>query len=124
VDNAARRFPPPLSSSKKQPHTGKEDELSKGGVGSGRDELIKLQFARADQIVDKTAEKISAQFARMMDQAYPLEWVAYDYLVERLVCALISKNPGIMTWIDKQSGENTMRVAVALTDWLDHSEKR
>jgi hypothetical protein len=98
--------------------------LSKAGVESGRDELIKLRFARAHQIVDKTAEKISAQFARTMDQAYPLEWVAYKYLVERLVCALISKNPGIMAWMDKQSGENTMRVAVALTDWLDHPEKR
>jgi hypothetical protein len=96
----------------------------KANAEAQRDWLIKRQFGRADQIIEKTAERISGQFSKMIEQAYPLEWVARDYLVERLVCTLIAKNPEIMNWIDKQPGEHTMRVAVALTDWLDHPEKR
>jgi hypothetical protein len=52
------------------------------------DKRGEAEFAKADRAVDKTAAAITAQIHKLLDQPYKA--VARDYLVERLLLALVS----------------------------------
>ena len=53
-----------------------------------------------------------------------LEDVAGDYVIERLVAALIERNPRALDHLNKQDGEGSVRLANALMDWRDLWETR
>ena len=77
------------------------------------------QFVAADRAVMWAAVKIERAIADLIDQTWPLEDVARDYVMERLVDVLIKRNPEALDYINEHSGRATMQIANALMDWHD-----
>jgi hypothetical protein len=88
----------------------------------GNEAYLDRQFSRANRLIDKTAVRITRQFAKMRADL-PAE-VALDYAAEQLVQAVVEQNPQIMLWIDRQPGPEAMKVAVAFTDWIERENRR
>jgi len=78
------------------------------------------EFERADRAVTRAAAAIERAIATMLATTLPLEAVARDYVIERLINELMERNPEALDWLNHElRGEGTMRVANALMDWRD-----
>lgn len=82
------------------------------------------QFAAANRMVDETVVTIEQVVAGLLGATRPLEGVALDYVIERLVETLIERNPRALDYLNHQNGEGSMQLANALMDWRDQWEKR
>jgi hypothetical protein len=81
------------------------------------------QVAAADRAIEQAADKIAAEVAALTEKTAIYD-VASDYVIEGLVVVLLRKHPEILDWLHRQRGEASMRVSVALQDWLDLWRKR
>ena len=77
------------------------------------------EFEQADRAVRRAAVAIERAVATMLAATQPLERVALDYIIERLIDELMKRNPEVLDYLNKKSGAATMRVANALADWRD-----
>ena len=78
----------------------------------------KQQLAAADRAIERAATNIASELAALLNKTRKGE-VGADYTIERLVVVLIQRHPEILDWLHHQRGEPTMRVSVALQNWLD-----
>lgn len=91
---------------------------------NGRRTMPRLdQVAAADRLIEQTADKIAAEVAVLLDETAKHD-IACDYVIEGLVVVLLRKQPEILAWLHSQRGEASMRISVALQDWLDLWRKR
>jgi hypothetical protein len=77
------------------------------------------EFEKADRAAIRAAVAIERVITAMLAATKTLDSVARDYVVERLISELLARNPAAMDYLNKQTGEATMRVANALADWRD-----
>jgi hypothetical protein len=78
------------------------------------------QFDRADRAITRAATAIERAVGHLLDVTRPLEAVAPDYVIERLIDELLKRNPEALDWLNHElRGPGTMRVANALMDWRD-----
>jgi hypothetical protein len=69
--------------------------------------------------VTQAAMKIERAIADLLDRTLPMEHVAHDYLIERLIDELIERNPRALDYFNSERGEAPMRLVNALMDWHD-----
>ena len=77
------------------------------------------EFDKADRAITRAAVAIERAITTLLDTTLPLESVACDYVVERLMDELMDRNPKALDYLNKRTGAATMRVANALADWRD-----
>jgi hypothetical protein len=77
------------------------------------------EFHKADRAITRATVAIEQAITTLLDTTLPLESVACDYVVERLITELMKRNPEAMDYLNKRTGAATMRVANALMDWRD-----
>jgi hypothetical protein len=82
------------------------------------------EFAAADHAIEQAADAIARRIALLLRETAKFERVAPDYVQEHLLIVLLRRHPEILDWLHQQRGEASMRVSVALQDWLDLSGRR
>jgi hypothetical protein len=82
------------------------------------------QFEKADRAVLRAASAIEKAVADLLATTLPLEHVASDYVIERLVDMLIERNHQAMDRLNQRRGEATMILSNALMDWRDKGVDR
>jgi hypothetical protein len=82
------------------------------------------QFEKVDRAVMHAAAAIENAVATMLSATMPLERVARDHVIERLIETLLARNPNAMDYLNAQFGEGNMRLANALMDWRDMRGRR
>ena len=85
----------------------------------------KAKLAAVDKAVSRAAAMIEQAMVELLEKTLPLsDVVTTDYVVEALADALIKRNPAALDWLNRQSGEASMRLANALINWRDMWAKR
>jgi hypothetical protein len=82
---------------------------------------VELEFRNTDQAIARTADRIKGEIEKLFSRL-PLKYVAWDYVVERLIDELITDNPELLDWLDgikSPRGDISVRLAEALADWRD-----
>lgn len=80
---------------------------------------VRRHFERADRAITRAAVAIERAVGNLLDVTLPLEAVARDYVVERLIDELMARNPQALDYFNKKHGKGTMAVVNALMDWRD-----
>jgi hypothetical protein len=75
-------------------------------------------LSSADRAIERAATNIASEVTALLNKM-GRDDVSADYTIERLVVVLIRRHPEILHWLHHQRGEPTMRVSVALQNWLD-----
>ena len=64
--------------------------------------------------------RLNKPWSELLGATLPLSHVVgTDYVVERLACELIERNPAALDWLNRQRGKGSIRLANALMDWRD-----
>jgi hypothetical protein len=82
---------------------------------------VELEFRNTDQAIARTADRIKGEIEKLFSRLPP-KYVAWDYVVERLIDELITDNPELLDWLNgikSPRGDISMRLAEALADWRD-----
>jgi hypothetical protein len=82
-------------------------------------EKVDREFGKADRAVTRAAAAIERAVTSMLATTRPLECVARDYVIERLIDDLLRRNPEAMDYLNEKEGEATMALANTLMDWRD-----
>ena len=77
------------------------------------------QFEKADRAIVRAADAIESAVTNLLAATRPLEQVARDSVIERLVDRLMARNPQAMDYLTMKSGTATVALANALMDWRD-----
>jgi hypothetical protein len=56
---------------------------------------VELEFRNTDQAIARTADRIKGEIEKLFSRL-PLKYVAWDYVVERLIDELITDNPELL----------------------------
>src|ERR1700730_16595667 len=82
---------------------------------------VELEFRNTDQAIARTADRIKGEIEKLFSRL-PLKYVAWDYVVERLIDELITDNPELLDWLNgikSPRGDISVRLVEALADWRD-----
>jgi hypothetical protein len=78
------------------------------------------QFECADRAVMQAATRIELAVAGLLAKTQRLDYVARAYVVERLIDELMERYPEAIDYLNKLSGEGTMKFMNAVMDWRDN----
>jgi hypothetical protein len=82
------------------------------------------QFRRANRAVIQAAAAIERAVERLLDKTDPLDCVARDYVVERLMDVLVTEYPEAVAYLNRLLGAGTMQLTNAAMDWRDNRVDR
>jgi hypothetical protein len=87
------------------------------------------QFQKANRAVTRAAAKIERAVTSLLADTQPLDAVACQYVVERLIAELMERNPQALSFLNTVGfggvvGKGTLRLANALMDWRDDAADR
>jgi hypothetical protein len=78
------------------------------------------QFEWADRAVTRAATAIERAVAGLLAKTQRLDCVARDYVVEQLIDELMERYPEALDYLNKRSGDGTMKLMNAVMDWRDN----
>jgi len=88
------------------------------------------EFRKADRAVTRAAAQIERAVATMLSTTDRLEAVAIDYVVEKLISELVTRNPKAIDFLNTRNiasgfrGEGSVRLMNAIMDWRDRPADR